>query len=763
MAHKTSSLGVAFEKALRAYEIGSIGFDDLLTQVDAQMVAGASASELLEILWRREQVEPLPMHEHVELLARIRQAQQHPTPAPPSAPPPLDTGAYRQLATEQLPPLGVAPKSVAAPVPPPAVVEAVPAAPVDEIYGEAITVVLGETPRAIPTTVGEVEPGAVFAGRFRVAEQIARGGMSRVYKALDVSLPEAERQALAVKVFTRPFDQGDSEFSALQAHFAVLRALAHPNMVQLFECGRDILTVFIVMEYLSGESLYARLRRGAGGVAAPLDRDEAQGIIAAIAGALDYAHARHVVHGDLKPANVILTASGEVKVIDFGMSGWIPRQDGHSIAVTPRYASPQLMARQTPAVEDDVYALACLAYELLSGHHPFIDDMGARTARFPPPQRPQFSTSQYAALIGGLNFDRTGRTRTVQQFMREFAVQSPQPKPRPKWWWPGVAAAAVLIAALGWWLLRDTTPGGLPPVAVAPPVTVPEEPAAVVPPAAVAPTAPRTLRDCPTCPQLAVIPAGQFHQGANDEDRNASTFERPEHLVTLGHPFAMSVDTVTVGEFQAFVTASGRQLRGCDVYDGSWHRSAAANWKEPGFTQSERHPVTCVSWNDAVAYADWISAKAGQRYRLPSAAEWEYAARAGHGSVPWDAGGANACANANVADQSAVERFPGWATFACTDGYVYTAPVGSFVANSFGLHDMLGNVMQWTQDCWHPDYTGVPADGAARTEHGCKDHELRGGSWFSAPNVVRASYRNHFAAGYRTSSVGFRLVRDVQP
>jgi formylglycine-generating enzyme required for sulfatase activity len=205
-------------------------------------------------------------------------------------------------------------------------------------------------------------------------------------------------------------------------------------------------------------------------------------------------------------------------------------------------------------------------------------------------------------------------------------------------------------------------------------------------------------------------------------------------------------------------------MQGCDIYDGEWRHRPNASWTDPGFTQGTTHPVTCVSWNDAVAYAQWLSAESGHRYRLPSASEWEYAARAGGDDVrPWKASAAGACADANVADQSAARRYPGWAVFPCEDGYVNTAPIGSFKANAFGLNDMLGNVFQWTEDCWRDDYAGAPNDGSARNDGDCTEHEMRGGSWFSSPAYVSASYRNHFAADYRTSSVGFRLVREIKP
>jgi formylglycine-generating enzyme len=259
-----------------------------------------------------------------------------------------------------------------------------------------------------------------------------------------------------------------------------------------------------------------------------------------------------------------------------------------------------------------------------------------------------------------------------------------------------------------------------------------------------------------------VLPRGRFKQGSMRAESGSASFETPMHWVAIGPSVSMSSNAVTVEDFQKFVADTGRDIRGCDIYDGDWKHRPDNSWKNPGFPQSGSHPVTCVSWNDAKAYVGWLSTKTGHTYRLPSASEWEYAARAGGEAVqPWSANGSAACATANVADASAAQRYPGWTVFACNDGYVYTAPVGSFKANSFGLNDMLGNVFQWTEDCWHADYNGAPVDGSARSDGDCSEHELRGGSWFSTPAYVRANYRNHFAADYRTSSVGIRLVRDI--
>ncbi len=268
------------------------------------------------------------------------------------------------------------------------------------------------------------------------------------------------------------------------------------------------------------------------------------------------------------------------------------------------------------------------------------------------------------------------------------------------------------------------------------------------------------IHDCEACPALTVLPAGRFKQGS--AEGSSSGFVKPMHWVAIEHPFAMSTNDVTVAEFRAFATATGRNMQGCDVYDGQWKHQQTNSWQNPGFEQAANHPVTCASWNDAKAYAQWLSAQTGHQYRLPSASEWEYAARAGaNAAQPWAGNGADACLNANVADLSAARRYPGWVAFGCNDGYIYTSPVGTFKASAFGLHDMLGNVFQWTEDCWNANYIHAPIDGSARTDGNCAEHELRGGSWFSSPEYVRADYRNHFAADYRTSSVGIRLVRDL--
>ncbi len=269
----------------------------------------------------------------------------------------------------------------------------------------------------------------------------------------------------------------------------------------------------------------------------------------------------------------------------------------------------------------------------------------------------------------------------------------------------------------------------------------------------------QVFRDCATCPLMSVVAPGEFTQGSL-----ADASEQPPHQVIIPAPIAFATREVTMGEFQEFVDKMPLQTQGCNVYDeGEWRWRGDINWDSLDDSQTAQHPVSCVSWDEATAYAAWLSQKTGQVYRLPSASEWEYAAGAGTVSrLPLGADVSSVCNHANVADETAARRYPGWEALACNDRYAQSAPVGVFLANGFGLHDMIGNVFEWVQDCWNDSYQGAPANGSARSDGDCTARELRGGSWFTSPAYLRASYRNQFERGYRSSSVGFRVVREIQ-
>jgi formylglycine-generating enzyme required for sulfatase activity len=354
-------------------------------------------------------------------------------------------------------------------------------------------------------------------------------------------------------------------------------------------------------------------------------------------------------------------------------------------------------------------------------------------------------------------------------------------------------------------------------------------------------------------PKMLIMPAGSFWMG--DIKGEGWNEEKPAHQVLIDYQFAMGQNEVTVAEFRRFVNAtnyktfaSKGEKKGCWVYkDAHWDKPKDANWRNPYFPQNDDHPVVCVSWHDAIAYAEWLSEQTDQQYRLPTEAEWEYAARAAEkitlekitltttlrywGNDPddacdyaniadktsqknfcdwimqtgklkacssraaekitlattlryWGDNPDHACDYANVADKTSqsnqskkskktffswimqIEQpkkgFSSWDIHDCTDGYIHTAPVGSFKKNNFDLYDMLGNVWEWCADPWHSRYKNAPVDGSVWKQAGENSlRVIRGGAWNTKPKYVRAAFRSSYSPEDRYYDVGFRLSRSL--
>ena len=275
------------------------------------------------------------------------------------------------------------------------------------------------------------------------------------------------------------------------------------------------------------------------------------------------------------------------------------------------------------------------------------------------------------------------------------------------------------------------------------------------------------FRDCPDCPEMVVVPAGSFDMGSPPGEGGRLDSEDPVHRVTISEPFAVGVYEVTRAEWSRFVSRTGYAAGGsCWTYEsGEWNDRTGRSWRNPGFIQGEGHPVVCVSWEDARAYVEWLSSATGVEYRLLSESEWEYVARGGS-STPryWGGSESGQCSHSNGADGTLKSRYRDWEwpTVPCADGHVQTSPVGSFRANGFGLHDVMGNVLEWVEDCWHESYRGAPGDGSAWTSGGdCGHHVLRGGSWFYGRRLLRSAYRFRDSSGFRYGNVGFRVSRTL--
>jgi formylglycine-generating enzyme required for sulfatase activity len=251
---------------------------------------------------------------------------------------------------------------------------------------------------------------------------------------------------------------------------------------------------------------------------------------------------------------------------------------------------------------------------------------------------------------------------------------------------------------------------------------------------------------CDTCVEMARIPEGDFQMGSPPAETGHRDDEAPLHPVHV-KTFWLGKYPITRGQFDLFVQDTGYEATGpCRSDEGRDNRS----WRDPGFAQTDDHPVVCVSWDDAQAYVRWLSAKTGKVYRLPSEAEWEYAARAGTTTARYwgdiqDEPKAAWCHYAQVAE--------------CEGGYAQTAPVGGFPPNAFELYDMIGNVRERTEDCYHAFYRAAPADGAAWVTGGCETRTARGGSWYDPPMQLRAAARAADPTMLRDARVGFRVAR----
>jgi formylglycine-generating enzyme len=643
MAAKTSSPASAFAKVLRSFETGGFTYHDVVAELKRLLKAGASPTEMSEILHRREFVEPLPVDAHKAVLGLLDAAKERaaaeaieqrvesagassiPASKPVAVPDEISASHPAAVRIPSIAPSATraegVPKTTIRIVPPPRIPDPIPT-PESKLITTPVQFPIG---RATHTpTRARGSPSAVTSPRRNAA---ADGHDDIVARAITL----ARTSAAPSRASAAPAAPSRASAAPTRASAAPSRTSASPDSVQ-----RKI----------------GRIAPGRANVAAPT------------------------------PSPAPPPTSIPIPPADKSLTDGKPAQaELHEL--------------------DDWSDLAILREDLT-----------------PEPAAESNAPKRRGILPRGLMGQVTG-----------------------------LIAALLGLAAIAWFYARHTP---MPPKAAVP--------------AAAAPIPGTVIRDCPTCAAMIVLPAARFKQGFAAADRGSVSYEKPQHWVDIIRPFAMSTDLVTVEQYRQFIDATSRATQGCDTYDGSWKYRPENNWQNPGFAQSGLHPVTCVSWNDAVAYAQWFSAKTGHQYRLPSASEWEYAARAGGEAVfPWAANGANACAYANVADASAARQYPGWAAFACDDGYANTSPVGSFKANPLGLNDMLGNALQWTLDCWHADYRGAPADGSARTDGDCSERELRGGSWFTSPSYVRANYRNHFASDYSTSSVGIRLVREIGP
>jgi formylglycine-generating enzyme required for sulfatase activity len=265
----------------------------------------------------------------------------------------------------------------------------------------------------------------------------------------------------------------------------------------------------------------------------------------------------------------------------------------------------------------------------------------------------------------------------------------------------------------------------------------------------------QSFKDCPDCPEMVVIPTGSFAMGASP-DEEVATGREDQIPVRITNPFAVGRFSVTRGEFAAFVAASGYNTGGGCYRLSEPKLNADRNWSSPGFAQHDRHPVVCVNWNDAKAYAAWMSALSGKNYRLLSEAEREYVTRAGSAGPFW-------WGNAISTDQANYNGTITYAGGAKGEWRKATVAVEHFSANPWGLYNVHGNVWEWTEDCWNEKNAGNPGDGTARITGDCTLRVLRGAAFNNAPHSLRSARRERDSPGNRVDTFGFRVARTLYP
>ncbi len=276
----------------------------------------------------------------------------------------------------------------------------------------------------------------------------------------------------------------------------------------------------------------------------------------------------------------------------------------------------------------------------------------------------------------------------------------------------------------------------------------------------------REFRDCEGCPEMVVVPVGEFMMGSSASEEGRDSDEGPRHPVTILRPFAVGKYGVTRTEFARFVEATGHDTgTSCHGFENGWRNRPGRDWRNPGFAQTERDPVVCVNWEDAKAYVRWLSHETGHRYRLLTESEWEYAARAGtRTSRYWGDDVSGQCQYANGSDVSMAREYGVKSSLSCDDGYPFTSPSDHFPPNTFGLHDMAGNVWEWVEDCWNDSYSGAPSDGSSWTVGSdCKRRVVRGGSWHVKPKYLRSASRGKLSNRSRSYHFGFRVARMLNP
>ncbi|WP_317932718.1 bifunctional serine/threonine-protein kinase/formylglycine-generating enzyme family protein [Halioxenophilus sp. WMMB6] len=642
--------------------------------------------------------------------------------------------------------------------------------------------------------------------QYRIDEILGSGGYGIVYKATDTNTGRvvALKEYLPTDISVReqatvtPLSRSDQELYAdgLQRFLAEARQIkqfgSHPNIVECLDFFEANGTAYLVMKYEHGITLAELLSRREE-KRAPLSELQILDVMLPLLDGIRAVHAAGVLHRDIKPGNILIRRDTEEPVlIDFGAAKQNYSQHSKSMApYSVGYAAiEQVEEEGRLGPWTDIYALGGVMWRMISGRNPQAVEarLSAKIRNAPDPlgnpataALTSYSAGLLAIIERCLALTEEQRYQSADELVAALSALS---SASASHWQPaaGSATAAIATAAANSVSANASSPRPASTNSVSP--TLPaatDKPCAKWPLAVVAgvgvittiaaffigagfcnyqcddpissgpllpPIRPdgdykigevlqARLKDGGAGPRFVVLPSSEFEMGSSNGDQD----EQPVHSVTIAKTIAMMETEVTFADYDRFAQATGRE----QPYDEEWGR--------------QTRPVIHVSWYDASAYAVWLSEQTGNHYRLPTEAEWEYAARVGTSSN-FSFGD---CITTNLANYDGNYTLDGCS--ADTGNYrEQTLSVKSFAANDFGLYDMHGNVWEWVADCLTSNYDNASAEGAAASETDCENSEvkvIRGGSWYFEPGFLRSSFRNGFEMANDDDDVGFRLVQEL--
>jgi len=531
---------------------------------------------------------------------------------------------------------------------------------------------------------------------YRMEEEIARGSMGIVYRAVHTVFEEI----VAIKAILPELTLNPELRQRFLNEAKIQRRLEHPNIVQIRKFLIHQEKLYIVMEFIEGETLADRLRR----LGRPMPVSDVILIFRQMLEGLGFAHSQGVIHRDIKPSNIMLTGQGVAKLTDFGIAHALGTANftrmGKALGA-PAYMSPEQIQGAQLDHRTDLYSLGILLYEMLAGRVPF--------------EHPQDADSDYAVLTAHINQAPTPPSHWVPNIpppLEAATLKALEKRPENRF-----ASCEEFQAGL----LRSPAPTGGPAIVPQPEPVVPK---GVEPPPQPSERkdyqqAGMSVRENPKDGLKYVwIPPGVFMMGCSPGDNEGYDNEKPSHRVTITKGFWVGQTEVTVGAYKRFAAATGRQLPPAPPFNSAW--------------ENENMPIVNVSWDDARAYCMWAGG------RLLTEAEWEYAARGG-----------STDARHGITDQVAWHE---------KNSGSRTHDVAQKRANHLGLSDVLGNVSEWVND-WFDDkyYQNSPSQDPPGPSSG-QHRVLRGGSWSDFPWDVRVSVRTGNYPTARQNNIGLRCA-----